>query len=94
MDPLLFGWLGLACSWYPWELGATKPWSITKEGKKWNCIFEIFRSFDDFAKPPASKNDCEQGPFFYKNHSMPIRTLLNNFVKEYKVSAVLHSCCM
>jgi hypothetical protein len=57
-------------------------------------MFEIFRSTDDFAKPPASKNECEHGPFLNKNHSIPIRILLNNFVKEYNVSDVLHSCCM
>ena len=35
MNPLLFGWLGLACNWYPCVLGLTKPWLITKDGKKW-----------------------------------------------------------
>ena len=31
-------------------------------------VWHILRSGEDFANPPASKYDCEQGPDLDKNH--------------------------
>ena len=47
---------------------------MTNDGKKWNWIFDISRSGEDFANPPASKCDWEQGPDLDKNHWMPAIT--------------------
>ena len=37
-------------------------------------MFAISRSGEDFAKPPASKYDCDQGKDLDKNHWIPANT--------------------
>ena len=43
-------------------------------------MLATFLSGEDFAKPPASKNDFEQGPDLNINHCIPAKTLGINFV--------------
>ena len=95
MEPSTFWVIGASV-----QLISVGTWSnqtmIYYKGREKNEIvyLKFFAQPEDLAKPPASKNECEHGPFFNKNHSIPILILLNNFVKEYNVSEVLHSCCM
>ena len=43
-------------------------------------MFAISLSEEDFAKPPASKKDLEQGPDLDKNHWIPAKTFGISFV--------------